>query len=163
MTTSLFAQQFIDEVEQSGDYEAPIYPVPTVPLQPKTTIRTTTTTTTKQPAPHRPIDGKKLDLQSDINDFLELIPIDDVKEKLDEYYRNDFDVQHIYDYVTSKEFLELKKHLLDLQDVKEVLQYLNRKGLNVKMLVRKFGHRLGITKMRPPKQTHVHDTGIQGD
>lgn len=159
MTSSLFAQRFNDDADHSGDYEASIYLAPKVPLQPKPSI---TNTKSKQATPHRPSEGRKSDLQGDINDFLELIPIDDVKEKIEEYYRNDMDVQHIYEYLTSKEFFELRKHLLDLQDVKEVLQYLNRKGFNVKMLIRKIGHRLGITKMRPPKQVHGLDTSNQG-
>lgn len=150
MTSSLIAHNFNDEFEHSGDYESGI-------TQSNAPVKTKTVATDQPSQTHRPNDVKKNDLQGDINDFLELIPVDDVKDKIEEYYRNDMDVQHVYDYLISKEFYELRKHILDIQDVKELLQYLNRKGLNVKMMIRKIGHRLGISKMRPIKQTHNVD------
>lgn len=91
---------------------------------------------------------RKADLNDDINDFIELIPKTEIKTKIEEYYRNDMDVQHVFEYMHGKEFLELKKNILELSDVKETLQYLNKNGLNVKAVVRKTDHRLGISKIR---------------
>lgn len=177
ISLGVFSQHIFDDVEHSGDYESevklfqPTRPSGrkslTVPLRStkrttKATTTKTTTTTTKQPM--RSVELRKSDLQIDLNDFLELLPTDEIKEKIEEYYRNDMDVQHIFEYLSSKEFHELRKYLLDMQDVKEVLQYLNRKGFNVKLLIRKVGHRLGITKMRPPVRLSAHtlDSGNLG-
>lgn len=91
---------------------------------------------------------RKADLNDDINDFIDLIPKMEIKTKIEEYYRNDMDVQHVFEYMHGKEFLELKKNILELIDVKETLQYLNKNGLNVKAVVRKIDHRLGISKIR---------------
>lgn len=91
---------------------------------------------------------RKADLNDDVNDFVDLIPKLEVKAKIEEYYRNDVDVQHIFEYMHGKEFLELRKNILDLSDVKDAFLYLNKNGLNVKSVIRKLDHRLGISKIR---------------
>lgn len=96
----------------------------------------------KQPNPKKP------DLNDDVNDFVDLIPKAEVKAKIEEYYRNDMDVQHIFEYMHGKEFLELRKSTLELSDVKDILQHLNKNGLNVKSILRKLDNRLGVSKIR---------------
>lgn len=172
LTSCILAQNIYDDAEHSGDYESELAVTqitfkenkkqPTSPVRATVAPRKTkaTTTAAKASTTTRP-PQKKTDLQSDLNDFLELIPTDDIKEKFDEYYRNDMDIQHIYEYLSSKEFYELRKYVLDMQDVKEVLQYLHRKGFNVKLLVRKVGHRLGFNKMKLQRQTS-HEAGNLG-
>lgn len=91
---------------------------------------------------------RKADLNDDVNDFIDLVPKAEVKAKIEEYYRNDMDVQHIFEYMHGKEFLELRKNILDSADVKETLQYLNKNGLNAKSVIRKLDHRLGVSKIR---------------
>lgn len=101
------------------------------------------------PPPQQP-KGKqrKADLNDDVNDFVDLIPKAEVKAKIEEYFNNDVDVQHVFEYMHGKEFLELRKNILELSDVKDAFQYLNKNGLNVKSVVRKLDHRLGISKIR---------------
>lgn len=89
-------------------------------------------------------------LQSNINEFIELIPVTEVKKKLMEYYRNDRDVQQIYDYANGKDFLAMKKRLLDVREIKDFQQYLNAVGLNIKEILHKLDTLLGISKMKPP-------------
>lgn len=96
--------------------------------------------------------SRRADLNDDVNDFVDLIPKAEIKAKLEEYYRNDIDIQHIFEYMHGKEFLELRKSVVDNSDVKEILQYLNKKGLNVKSVLRKIDNRLGISKIR---STHM--------
>lgn len=91
---------------------------------------------------------RKADLNDDVNDFVDLIPKAEVKAKIEEYYNNDVDVQHVFEYMHGKEFLELRKNILELSDVKDAFQYLNKNGLNVKSVIRKLDHRLGISKIR---------------
>lgn len=93
--------------------------------------------------------NRKTNLNDDIIDFIDLIPAVEVKAKLDEYYRNDIDVQHIFEYFNSKEFLEFRKHILDLDDVVDILNYLNANGLNIKTLLKNVDDRLDISKMKP--------------
>lgn len=135
--------------------------VRTTTQKPTTTTTRPTTTTTKQAS--RPSETtKKPELQNDLNDFLDLIPGDEIKAKIEEYYRNDMDLHHIYEYVGSKEFNEMRKNIFDLQDVKDVLQYLHRKGFNFRILVRKIGHRIGVNKLRLQRQS-AHEAAILGE
>lgn len=101
---------------------------------------------------------RKADLNDDVNDFIDLVPKIEIKAKIEEYYRNDMDIQHIFEYMHGKEFLELRKNILELSDVKETLQYLNKNGLNVKSLIRKLDHRLGVSKIRSTQLVYSTQT-----
>lgn len=129
----------------------------TIKLQVKTTkkMASSTTTSTATPSTNLQMKAKPLNLSDDVNDFIELIPKAETKAKVEEYYRNDMDVQHIFEFVHGKEFQELKRSVFDLADVKDILQYLNRNGLNVKGVVRKIDNRLGISKIRPNSLTYA--------
>lgn len=94
-------------------------------------------------------------LQNDINEFIDLIPIAEVKKKLLEYYKNDRDVQLIYDYVNGKEFQAMKKKLLDVREIKEFQQYLNDIGMNIKEIFHKLDNLLGMSKMKPPPNRNL--------
>lgn len=98
---------------------------------------------------------KQTSLNVDVNDFIELIPKSEIKAKVEEYYRNDMDTQHIFEFMHSKEFQELRRTILDLADVKDILQYLNRNGMNIKGAVRKVDNRLGISKIRPTSLSYA--------
>lgn len=98
---------------------------------------------------------KQTNLNEDVNDFIELIPRLEMKAKISEYYRNDMDTQHIFEFMHSKEFQELRRTVLEMADVKDILQYLNRNGLNIKGVVRKVDNRLGISKIRPTSLSYA--------
>lgn len=155
LITSCLSHKMYDDAEHSGDFEPGTSTLHTSKHAPKNVAEIPTKAVSST--------GRKSNLQSDLNDFLELIPADEIKEKLDEYYRNDDDVRHIYEYLSSKEFYELGKHLLEMQHVKEVLQYFNRKGFNIKSLVRKVCHRLGIFKNKPLRQSNPSDNFSLGN
>lgn len=163
VTTTSAARLPEDSSEQSGDFETGIAPI-NVDL-PVSNEKSNEDDITKafvnqqqrqrkqqQPSnaqrPQTKAKQRKADLNDDVNDFIELVPKVEVKAKIEEFYRNDMDVQHIFEYMHGKEFLELRKNILDLPDVKETLQYLNKNGLNVKSVFRKLDHRLGVSKIR---------------
>lgn len=98
---------------------------------------------------------KQPNLSEDVNDFIEIIPKSEIKAKIEEYYRNDMDTQQIFEFMHGKEFQELRRNVLDLADVKDILQYLNRNGMNVKGIIRKIDNRLGISKIRPTSLSYA--------
>lgn len=155
-----------DELEQSGDYEIRVISFTTQQTDSHMSLNEDEITKAfanqhqKQPnqqtksdkAGRKQSNGKqqnrKLDLNDDVNDFVDLIPKAEVKAKIEEYYRNDIDMQHIFEYMHGKEFLELRKSILELSDVKDILQHFNKNGLNVKSILRKLDNRLGVSKIR---------------
>lgn len=92
---------------------------------------------------------KQTNLNEDVNDFIELVPKLEIKAKIEEYYLNDMDTQYIFEFMHKNEFQELRRYALDIADVKDMLQYLNKNGINIKGIVRKVDNRLGISRIRP--------------
>lgn len=169
-----------DSSEQSGDFESGINPLVNVEI-PDLSEKSNEDDVTKAFAnqqqrqrskqqkaannAQRPLTKakqRKADLNDDVNDFIELVPKAEIKAKIEEFYRNDIDVQHIFEYMHGKEFLELRKNILELADVKETLQYLNKNGLNVKSLIRKLDHRLGVSKIRSAQLAYNTQTQFGG-
>lgn len=156
-----------DDIEQSGDFEPNINKKPytdqyqTQEKVDDQSIMKSFSNEQKQkqsPTPARQAHSKKpkqTNLNEDVNDFIELIPRLEIKAKLEEYYRNDMDAQHIFEFMHSKEFQEMRRTVLEMADVKDVLQYLNRNGMNIKGVVRKVDNRLGISKIRPTSLSYA--------
>lgn len=94
----------------------------------------------------------KLKLQSDIMEFVELIPGEEVKAKITEYYKNDEDVQHIFNYVSGKDFWSMKKLMFEVRQVKEFEQYFINIGVNFKEILNKLDDLLGLSKLKPQSQ-----------
>lgn len=154
--------------EQSGDFESEINPynaeIPDLSEKSNEDDVTKAFTNQRQRKQQKNINNaqrpqtkakqRKADLNDDVTDFIELVPKAEIKSKIEEYYRNDMDVQHIFEYMHGKEFLELRKNILEMVDVKETLQYLNKNGLNAKSLIRKLDHRLGVSKIRSAQLTY---------
>lgn len=160
-----------DDIEQSGDFDLSVNPyrnlhpdqhqsqrkfddVSVMKSFSKQQKEKQPTIPTRQSQPDKP-KPKQTNLNEDVNDFIEIIPKSEIKAKLDEYYRNDMDTQHIFEFMHSKEFQEMRRNILDMADVKDILQYLNRNGLNVKGVVRKVDNRLGISKIRPTSLSYA--------
>lgn len=178
-TTTTASRLPEDNSEQSGDFESSINPLINVEI-PDLSEKSSEDDVTKAfsnqnqrqrnskqqqqksgNSAHRPMTKakqRKADLNDDVNDFIDLVPKVEIKTKIEEYYRNDIDVQHIFEYMHGKEFLELRKNVLELADVKETLQYLNKNGLNVKSLIRKLDHRLGVSKIRSAQLAYSPQT-----
>lgn len=96
--------------------------------------------------------GGKSTLQLNINEFIELMPTLEVKAKIAEYYKNDADVQHIFNYANGKEFWSMKKSLCDVREVKELEAFFTKIGINIKETLHKFDDLLGISKMKQSPQ-----------
>ncbi|GAB0091784.1 Insect allergen-related [Sergentomyia squamirostris] len=91
----------------------------------------------------------KLDLQQDIDDFLDLIPKEEVQNLTQKFYYGDGEVRFAYAYCQSDEFLALREKILNLPEVKDFLNYLNESGLNLVELVNK------LAKIVGPPSDHV--------
>lgn len=153
LTASVFSYKlYPDDIDHSGDSDLGKLSIVEKDEQTKRTIDDETIMklfSTKYQKVKHVQNVNKSDINRDVNDFIDLIPTTEVRAKLDEYYRNDMDVQHIVEYFNSKEFLEFRKNIFDLHDIVDLLQYLNADGLNVKSIFKKVDDRLDISKMKP--------------
>ena len=88
-------------------------------------------------------------LQSDINEFIDLIPSNEVRNTLQDFYKNDEDVEFVINYLNGNELWTSKKNLFDGREVRELERFFSNIGLNVKETWHKIDDVLGITKLRP--------------
>lgn len=151
--------EFIDQIEQSGDGKSPIddemkmdQTITNLEADPSTVKRllssrmdlTVTATTNNQPIISREttIDDKLTtpntnNLNGDIEEFIQLLPDDQIKRKILEYYRDDGQVRNICNYLMGDEFDKLKQRTLKSNEIKEFLIFFNHHGLDLNRIIEK--------------------------
>lgn len=67
----------------------------------------------------------------DLSDFLSLIPATKVKTIVNHYYHNDPEVQRAHAFMSSRDFLMLKQHIIAVPEMSAFLHYLNNSGLDL--------------------------------
>ncbi|XP_037819653.1 probable serine/threonine-protein kinase drkD [Lucilia sericata] len=67
----------------------------------------------------------------DLSDFLSLIPATKVKTIVNHYYHNDPEVQRAHAFMSSRDFLMLKHHIIAVPEMSAFLRYLNNSGLDL--------------------------------
>lgn len=87
---------------------------------------------------------RRLTLRSDIGDFLDLIPADEVRQRVDTHYLRDADVQTALAYINGKEFAAL---LHDVREVQDFEYWLSRAGVNIKEVLNRLADLLGLSKL----------------
>lgn len=93
-------------------------------------------------------------MQMDINEFIDLIPADEVAGKLVEYYRNDIDVHGAFNYINGKEFAMIAKKVIESREYREVDVLLSEMGVNIKGIRQRLDGLLGFTKLiGPPRES----------
>lgn len=70
-------------------------------------------------------------LQTDLNEFLNIIPVDDIRNLTKFFYANDAKMRDSYDYVRDKGFSRVVATLSQLSLVKKFSSFLNETGVNV--------------------------------
>lgn len=69
-------------------------------------------------------------LQKDLSDFLNIIPVDDIRNLTEFFYANDGAMRESYDYVRDHGFKMVCERLLQLSLVKKFTAFLNDTGVN---------------------------------
>ncbi|CAD7077056.1 unnamed protein product [Hermetia illucens] len=67
-------------------------------------------------------------ISSDVNDFINLIPVEEVRAIIGNYYRNDVEVREGFMYLKECNFLQ---RLLNVTEIDLLVQYLDEAGLDV--------------------------------
>lgn len=96
-------------------------------------------------------------LQRDLNDFLTLMPVDEIKRLSYYYYEHDEEVRAAYDYLNGQEFQIIKRHIMNLKEMKGFLRTMSEADINVMELVDRLG---GI--LQPPTSLEA-DASSEGE
>jgi Insect allergen related repeat, nitrile-specifier detoxification len=70
-------------------------------------------------------------LQSDFNEFLNIIPVDDIRNLTKFFYANDAQMRHSYDYLRDKGFGRVVAAMSELSLVMKFSSFLNETGVNI--------------------------------
>nr|ABV44704.1 PpMVP1 [Phlebotomus papatasi] len=99
-------------------------------------------------------------LQQDFEDFLALVPVDDLVKLGVDYLMNDKEFQATFAYLQGTEFAKVWEKFFKVKEVKEVLKFVEDAGLDVFAFLNEFGHFFNLPPVNP-----IHSrrgTGLTG-
>lgn len=81
--------------------------------------------------------GDNGNLQKDLSDFLNIIPVDDIRNLTKFFYANDAEMRESYDYLRDDGYKLVVENLSKLTLVKKFTSFLNDTGVNFAELVKR--------------------------
>ncbi|XP_012543607.1 protein G12 [Monomorium pharaonis] len=90
-------------------------------------------------------------LHEDVQDFLDLIPTEEISKIVSDYASNDLEVKAVIDYLQTSTVL--KNVTVDLEAIPEVIKlmnYVQKEGLDIYYIINKINRALGIPDLVPP-------------
>ncbi|XP_020278924.1 protein G12-like [Pseudomyrmex gracilis] len=103
-------------------------------------------------------------LYKDIQEFLDLLPQDEIFAITLEYYSSDKEFKAMVKYLKSKDFKKLVKDVEALPEIEELMDYIHDAGIDIYAIVNSMNDWLGLPRLTPPKdfvKTHITG-GIRG-
>ncbi|XP_055589405.1 protein G12-like [Uranotaenia lowii] len=100
-------------------------------------------------------------LQEDLNEFLALVPIDELAKLALGYFQNDKEIQDAFAYMQGKEFAAIWDQLFALKEVKDLLNYLEKAGLKVYDALNTVADFFGLNHVKPIRST-LKTGGLNG-
>ncbi|KAK0180567.1 hypothetical protein PV327_002935 [Microctonus hyperodae] len=88
-------------------------------------------------------------LHDDLEDFVALIPGDEISSIFREYVTHDKEVQYVIEYIQTSEFRELVKAIESIPDVVTFYKYLQESGLDIYYLINKLHEFIGLPPIVP--------------
>ncbi|XP_044587711.1 uncharacterized protein LOC123267223 [Cotesia glomerata] len=106
----------------------------------------------------------KRSLRDDLDDFVRLLPLKEMKKVVILYVEHDEEVKSVIEYVQSKEFVELVQVVESIEDVISFYDYLHESGLNVYDFVNKLHDVIGLPHLPKPSGSlkKVTTNGVAG-
>ncbi|XP_053688461.1 protein G12-like [Sabethes cyaneus] len=93
-------------------------------------------------------------LQEDFDDFLALVPVDDIVNVAMRYFLTDKEVQAAVKYITGPEFAAVWDQVFALKEVRDVLNYLEAAGVHVYDALNELAKLIGVKPVKPLLAVH---------
>jgi hypothetical protein len=77
-------------------------------------------------------------LQADLDDFIDLIPLDDIRNLTVYYYANDESMRESYDFLNGEGYKIVKEDLFGLHEFKLFNDFFNESGVKIDKLMNRF-------------------------
>lgn len=106
------------------------------------------------------------ELYKDIQEFLDLLPTDQMLEICVNYLSDDAEVQNAFQFLQSKEFKDLVLQVEALSEIRTLMNYIHNAGIDIYKIVNALNNWLGIPPLTPPKDNLMFSTykgkGLRG-
>ncbi|XP_054012822.1 uncharacterized protein LOC128894835 [Hylaeus anthracinus] len=89
-------------------------------------------------------------LADELQDFVDAIPLDEMLGIFFQYLSEDTEFQTFVTYMRSKEFTTLIKHIEDMPEVIDLLNYVQKAGLDIYLMVNRGNDFLGLPRLQVP-------------
>ncbi|XP_019551111.3 protein G12-like [Aedes albopictus] len=90
-------------------------------------------------------------LKDDLQDFVNLLPVDKLTDLVVRYFTTDKEFQEAFAYLQGQEFAAVWDQFFALKEVKDVLNYLEGAGLEVYDLLNQVADFLGVSHVKPTR------------
>ncbi|KAJ8687924.1 hypothetical protein QAD02_023719 [Eretmocerus hayati] len=87
-------------------------------------------------------------LHDDLEDFMKLVPKNEIKDLFYQYLSQDDDFGEAVDYLTSNEFKSVWNEFFSIKEVQDFVNYLQSTGLDAKGFIERIKHLLGFDDRR---------------
>ncbi|KAL2731840.1 Protein G12 [Vespula squamosa] len=99
------------------------------------------------------------ELHKDLQEFVDLIPVNDVVKLLMQYVAEDVEVQNALKYMQTEEFRTLVKEVEAMPEYLNLLNYIYNAGVDVYYLVNRLHDYIHIPRLTPPGYSEYGITG----
>lgn len=101
-------------------------------------------------------------LADEIQDFVDILPIDDMLLVVLEYIEKDQEVQLLVGYLLSDDFRNLVSDIEAIPEFIEVINYMQGAGLDAYAIVNLINDTIGLKRLAPPNGLYKIGGGIRG-
>ncbi|XP_076623244.1 uncharacterized protein LOC143342843 [Colletes latitarsis] len=103
-------------------------------------------------------------LADELQDFVDILPLNNIVSIVFEYFAEDAEFQTFIEYMHSTEFRTLVLDIERIPEVIDLLNYMQRAGFDIYLLVNKGNKFLGLPYLEPPHVFMIYRTtgGIRG-
>lgn len=104
------------------------------------------------------------ELYKDIQDFIDVLPQEEIFAITLQYYSEDEEFQNMVEYFQSKGFISLVKDVEKLSEVKKLMDFIHNAGIDIYKIVNMLNDLLGLGHLTPPDYaaTKQISGGIRG-
>jgi len=99
------------------------------------------------------------ELHKDIQEFLDLLPVDQIIQITIQYYTQDAEFQKMVEYFQSEGFKQLVKDVEALPEIKTLMDYIHVAGIDIYQIVNMINEALGLPPLTPPDTFSTQITG----
>ncbi|XP_058461871.1 protein G12-like [Malaya genurostris] len=90
-------------------------------------------------------------LQDDLDEFVELLPMDKITTVAIHYFLTDREVRAAVQYLRGPEFATIWDQVFSLQEVRDILNYLEQEGVHAYQALNDLAKLLGVKPIKPVK------------